>query len=71
VDPDMSQPDGMISYHDNRRGSRMISLRSYGNPSSEDKFSGLDYFDLQLKDVSDSLDHKRLCDYILVCYSFN
>ncbi|CAF2078555.1 unnamed protein product [Rotaria magnacalcarata] len=44
-DPNMSQPDGLINYHEDRRGSRIIPLRSYGNPSSEDKFAGLEYFD--------------------------
>ncbi|CAF0933370.1 unnamed protein product [Adineta steineri] len=49
-DPDMSTPNGMIYYHDNRRGSRIIPLRSYGNPSPDEKFAELDYFDFQLKD---------------------
>jgi hypothetical protein len=48
----MSVPEGLIYYHDTRRGSRTIPLRSYGNPPPEAKFSGLDYFDFQLKDVS-------------------
>jgi len=48
----MSQPEGIIYYHETRRNSRIIPLRSYGNPSAEDKFAGLDYFDFQLKEVS-------------------
>ncbi len=54
----MSVPEGIISYHENRRGSRVIPLRSYGNPPPEEKFAGLDYFDFQLKEVSYSIiDH--------------
>ncbi|CAF4431727.1 unnamed protein product, partial [Rotaria sp. Silwood2] len=45
VDPDLSRSDGDISYHDTRRGTRMIPLRSYGNPPSEEKFAGLDSFE--------------------------
>jgi hypothetical protein len=51
----MSQPEGIIYYHENRRGSRIIPLRSYGNPPPEDKFAGLDYFEFKLKDVSDHI----------------
>ncbi|CAF0955087.1 unnamed protein product [Adineta ricciae] len=55
-DPDMSEPQGIIYYHDNRRGSRIIPLRSYGNPSPEDKFAGLDYFDFQLNNYNVPVD---------------
>jgi hypothetical protein len=48
----MSQPEGIIYYHETRRGSRIIPLRSYGNPPPEEKFAGLDYFDFGLKEVS-------------------
>ena len=48
----MSEPEGLIYYHENRRGSRIIPLRSYDNPSPEEKFAGLDYFDFRLNDVS-------------------
>jgi hypothetical protein len=48
----MSQPGGLIKYHENRRGSRILPLRSYGNPPPESKFAGLDYFDFQLHNVS-------------------
>ncbi|CAF4659567.1 unnamed protein product [Rotaria sp. Silwood2] len=34
-DPDMSQSNGLIHYHENRRGSRIIPLRSYANPKGE------------------------------------
>ncbi|CAF3853401.1 unnamed protein product [Rotaria sp. Silwood1] len=47
-DPDMSRSDGLIFYHENRRGSRIIPLQSYGNPPSEEKFSDLDYFEFKL-----------------------
>ncbi|CAF3387948.1 unnamed protein product [Rotaria sp. Silwood1] len=49
-DPDMSQSDGSIYYHDKRRGSRILPLQSYGNPSPEEKFAGLDSFEFRLKD---------------------
>ncbi|CAF2811760.1 unnamed protein product [Rotaria sp. Silwood2] len=49
-DPDTSQSDGLIYYHENRRGSRVIPLQSYGNPSPEEKFADLDYIDFQFKD---------------------
>ncbi len=48
----MSEPEGRIDYHDNRRGSRIIPLQSYGNPPPEEKFAGLDYFDFRLNEVS-------------------
>ena len=48
----MSKPEGVISYHENRRGSRIIPLRSYNNPSPEEKFADLDYFDFRLNEVS-------------------
>jgi hypothetical protein len=51
--PDMSSPEGIIYYHEDRRGSRIIPLRSYSNPPSEDKFTGLDHIDFQMHNVSD------------------
>jgi hypothetical protein len=48
----MSQPGGLINYHDTRRGSRTIPLRSYNNPSPEEKFAGLDYFEFRANEVS-------------------
>ncbi|CAF3565153.1 unnamed protein product [Rotaria socialis] len=39
---------GDISYHQNRRGSRMIPLQSYANPPTENKFADLDYFEFRL-----------------------
>ncbi len=48
----MSEPEGLIHYHGTRRDSRIIPLRSYGNPPREEKFARLDYFDFQLKEVS-------------------
>ncbi|CAF3460707.1 unnamed protein product [Rotaria socialis] len=47
VDPDLSRPDGDISYHGTRRGTRMIPLQSYGNSPTEDKFSELDSFEFR------------------------
>ncbi|CAF3448817.1 unnamed protein product [Rotaria sp. Silwood1] len=48
IDPDPSRPDGDITYHDTRRGSRTIPLHSYSDPPSEDKFIGLDTFEWRL-----------------------
>jgi len=48
VDPDESE----INYHETRRGTRVIPLRSYDPPPTEDKFGTLDYFDLRLNNVS-------------------
>lgn len=48
----MADGKATIAYHGDRRFTRMIPLQSYGNPSPESKFDGLDYFDFQLKNVS-------------------
>jgi hypothetical protein len=51
----MTEPGGLITYHQTRRGSRIIPLQSYGNTPPETKFDGLDYIDFQSKDVSNSI----------------
>ncbi|CAF3636010.1 unnamed protein product [Rotaria sp. Silwood1] len=48
ADPSPSGPNGEISYHENRRGSRTLPLRSYADPPSEETFAGLDYFEFRL-----------------------
>ncbi len=48
----MSQSGGLIYYHENRRGSRIIPLQSYSNPPPEEKFSDLDYVEFKLNNVS-------------------
>ncbi|CAF1123173.1 unnamed protein product [Adineta ricciae] len=48
VDPDSTQSNGDITYHDTRRGSRRIPLRSYNDPPSEDKFANLETFEWRL-----------------------
>lgn len=48
----MSSPEGIISYHGPRRNSRILPLRSYGNPPSEAKFADLGHIDLRLDNVS-------------------
>ncbi|UJR14303.1 hypothetical protein I4U23_001293 [Adineta vaga] len=48
VDLDSNRPDSDISYHDTRRNTRMIPLRSYDNPPSDSKFVGLDTFEFHL-----------------------
>jgi len=55
-DLNSDQPDDDITYHtQDRRGSRIIPLRSYSNPPPEDKFIGLDTFELRLNNVSNFL----------------
>ncbi|CAF2880882.1 unnamed protein product [Rotaria sp. Silwood2] len=54
-DPDMSQPNGSTYYHDNRRGSRIVPLRSYGNPSTEEKFADLNHIEYKLNNVGYSI----------------
>ncbi|CAF5166627.1 unnamed protein product, partial [Rotaria sp. Silwood1] len=51
ADPSPSGPNGEISYHENRRGSRTLPLRSYADPPSEETFAGLDYFEFRLNNV--------------------
>jgi hypothetical protein len=58
----MSDKDGMIYYHDNRRGSRILPLRSYGNPSPDEKFADLEYFDFKLQNVSYSIKDYTIFD---------
>ncbi|CAF2851989.1 unnamed protein product [Rotaria sp. Silwood2] len=48
TDPVPSGPNGEITYHENRRGSRTLPLRSYADPPSEDIFAGLDYVEFRL-----------------------
>ncbi|CAF4332885.1 unnamed protein product [Rotaria sp. Silwood2] len=48
IDPVPSGPNGEISYHGSRRGSRALPLRSYVDPPSEDIFAGLDYVEFRL-----------------------
>ncbi|CAF4835652.1 unnamed protein product [Rotaria sp. Silwood1] len=51
ADPTPSESNDEISYHENRRGSRTLSLRSYADPPTEDIFAGLDYFDFCLNNA--------------------
>ena len=48
----MTNGKATIKYHGENRDSRIIALQSYGNPPPESKFTGLDYFEFRLKDVS-------------------
>ncbi|CAF1647274.1 unnamed protein product [Rotaria magnacalcarata] len=48
----LTDPVGDINYHQNRRGSRMIPLQSYANPPTENKFTGLDYFEFRLNNYA-------------------
>ncbi|CAF4919956.1 unnamed protein product [Rotaria sp. Silwood1] len=56
TDPSPSGSNGEISYHQNRRGSRTLPLRSYADPPSEETFAGLDYFEFRLNN------HKTIVD---------
>ncbi|CAF1416308.1 unnamed protein product [Adineta steineri] len=48
VDPDPARPDGDISYHGSRRGTRMIPLRYYIDQPSDTKYTNLDSFEFRL-----------------------
>ena len=43
--------NGDITYHQNRRGTRTVPLRSYDDPPSIDKFAGLDTVVFRLNNV--------------------
>ena len=40
-----------FTYHNNRRNTRLIPLRSYADPPSEEKFLGLDTFEFRSNNV--------------------
>ncbi|CAF3199418.1 unnamed protein product [Rotaria sp. Silwood2] len=48
IDPNIGQLDGDISYHENRRGSRIIPLQSYSDPPPESKFAEFDSFEFRM-----------------------
>ena len=69
-DPIMSNGKATISYHGNRRITRMIPLQSYGNPPAESKFAGLDYFEFKLNKVQSSILYQQISSvfiYAIVC----
>ncbi|CAF1351319.1 unnamed protein product [Adineta steineri] len=51
VDPSAATSND-ITYHETRRGSYTLSLRSYDDPPPESKFAGMNYFDFQTKNYS-------------------
>ena len=51
VDLDINRPEMDITYHTNRRNTRLIPLRSYADPPAEGKFLGLDTFEFRLNNV--------------------
>jgi hypothetical protein len=55
VDPDLRQSDADIMYHEARRGTRMLPLRSYTGPPADDMLAGLDFFDLRFENVRDCI----------------
>ena len=56
VDPDSSRSAADINYHEERRGTRILPLRSYSNQATDDKLlADLDYFDFRLDNVRRSI----------------
>ena len=51
-DPVISDGKATITYHGDRRYTRVIPLQSYDNPPSESKFAGLDYYEFHVDNVS-------------------
>ncbi len=51
-DPKIIDGKATITYHGDRRYTRVIPLQSYANPPPDSKFAGLDYFDFQSNNVS-------------------
>ncbi len=51
-DPIIIDGKATITYHGDRRYTRVIPLQSYANPPPDSKFAGLDYFDFQSNNVS-------------------
>ncbi|CAF3598120.1 unnamed protein product [Rotaria sp. Silwood1] len=47
VDLDLCQSNVDITYHNDRRGTRMLPLRSYSESPADDMFSGRDFFDFR------------------------
>ncbi|CAF3378361.1 unnamed protein product [Rotaria sp. Silwood2] len=48
TNPDIFEIGGDIFYHENRRNSRMIPLRSYVDPPSDGKLADFDYVEFRL-----------------------
>ena len=51
-DPIIVDGKATITYHGDRRYTRVIPLQSYANPPPESKFAGLDHFGYQVNNVS-------------------
>jgi hypothetical protein len=51
-DPVISDGKATITYHENRRYTRVIPLQTYSNPPPESKFAGLDNFTFHANNVS-------------------
>ena len=49
IDPCQSEVD--IRYHDDRRGTRILPLRSYADQPADDMFIGLDFVDFRFENV--------------------
>jgi hypothetical protein len=52
TDLDSDRPEVDLTYHDTCRNTRMIPLRSYADPPSDQKFLGLETFEFRLNNVS-------------------
>ncbi|CAF0807769.1 unnamed protein product [Adineta ricciae] len=52
VDPTWNTTSNPITYHQTRRGSYSLSLRSYSDPPLESKFATLNYFDFRMNNYT-------------------
>ena len=44
-------------YHEDRRGTRILPLRSYADPPADEMFDGLDFFDFRFDNVCETVMH--------------
>ncbi len=51
VDLDLSQSNVDITYHDDRKGTRILPLRSYADQPADEMLVGLDFFDFRFDNV--------------------
>jgi hypothetical protein len=68
-DPVIIDGKATITYHGDRRYTRVIPLQSYANPPPESKFAGLDYFNVQVNNVSSLICTIDDCSDAFLVYS--
>jgi hypothetical protein len=66
VDPDSSND---ITYHRNRRGSRVIPLQSYSQPPPQAKLAGLDTIEFRANNVNSYLIESLITFMTFLVYS--